>query len=163
MNNTAYLQHIISDMKYKGSQFEYKEERDADLLRAYHEIISVMGNISMPEVAAKIAATPSKRFWVSEERADIIVSRLLKGKSISNMTPTKQAMFHEIYHRYLDMKKANPSLAKKDIIFKVCNEQAPRFYLTTKSILVLLHKARKEEKERCYERRKKRLRFMFGI
>lgn len=150
-------------MKYKGSQFEYKEERDADLLRAYHETISVMGNISLPEVAARIAATPSKRFWVSEERADIIVSRLLKGKSISNMTSTKQEMFYEIYHRYLAMKEEFPSLAKKEIIWRVCNEQAPKFYLTTKSILVLLHKARKEEKRRCYERRKRKLHFMFGI
>lgn len=150
-------------MKYKGSQFEYKEERDADLLRAYHEIISVMGNISLTDVAAKIAATPSKRFWVSEERANIIISKMLNGKSISNMNSTKQEMFNEIYKRYLSMKEACPSLAKKDIIWKVCNEPAPKFYLTIKSVLVLLHKARKEEKRRCYERRKRRLRYMFGM
>ena len=150
-------------MKYKGSQFEYKDERDADLLRAYREIISVMGNISLPEVAAKIAATPSKRFWVSEERANIIICKMEKGISISGMIPTKQEMFKEIYARYVSMKKSHPSLAKKDIIFKVCNEPAPKFYLTIKSILVLLNKARREEKRKCYERRKKILHSLPGI
>lgn len=149
-------------MKYRGSQFEYKEERDADLLRVYREKLAISDRISMPEIAQMIVESPSRRFWVSEERADIVISDLLNGKSIDHMNPMKREMFLEIFRRYKEHKAEHPSLAKKDIIWHVCNEEAPKFYLTVKSAIVLLHKARKEEKRRCYEARKQRLRFMLG-
>lgn len=143
-------------MKYKGSQFEYKFERDADLLRAYREQLAIRHNISLTEIASAIAKSPSRRFWVSEERAYIVVSDMIKGKSIETMSKTKQAMFGEIYRRYVIYQKQLPTMSKRDMIWHICNEEAPEFYLTPKSVIVILHKARKEEKKRCTERLRRR-------
>lgn len=149
-------------MKHKDSCCDFIAERNADILRAYKEIISVRDNISLTEIAQQIAKSPSKRFWVSEERAYNAVCWLDRGDKLDHMISTRKQMFLEIYRRYKVLSNECPFLAKKDIIFRVCNEEAPSFYLTPKSILVILHKARKEEKRRCYEQRKRRLRFMLG-
>lgn len=149
-------------MKHKDSCCDFIAERNTDILRAYKEIVSVRDNISLTEIAQQIAMSPSKRFWVSEERAYNAVCWLDRGDNLDYMIPTRKRMFLEIYRRYKIYSKSYPSIAKKDIIFRICNEEAPSFYLTPKSILVILHKARKEEKRKCYEQRKRKLRFMLG-
>lgn len=151
-------------MKHKGSQSYYKEELEADLLRAYKEQLAISkGNISLPEVAKNIANSPSKRFWISEERALKVMYRMMHGDDLSDMKPTKRDMYQEIYRRFREYKQDHPSLTSKDIIFHVCNEPAPKFYYTPKSIIVLLHKVRKEEKRRCLEKIKSKLGFMFAM
>ena len=151
-----------SYMKYKGSICDFAEERDADLLRAYKEIISVRDNISFSEIVDRLSHSPSKRFWVSEGRAYRVILDLLKGKKIDHMIPTRKAMYHEIFRRFKIYSNEHPSLTTMDVIWHVCNEKAPNFYLTNKSIITILSRVRKEDKRRCYEQRKRRLRFMLG-
>jgi hypothetical protein len=151
-------------MKHKGSQCDFAAERDADLLRAYKEVISVRDNIGYSEIIARIAKSPSRRFWVSEKRAYDVICSLLRGKSLDrNMYPTRKAMFMEIFRRFKIYQQEHPSLTKKDIIWHVCNEEAPSFYLTPKSIEVTLNRVRREEKHRCREQRKRRLQHILGI
>lgn len=152
----------MSNMKFKGSSCDFTQERDADLLRAYREIISERDNYSLSEIEKKILQSPSRRFWVSEGRAYRVILDLLKGKSIDHMISTRKAMFLEIFRRFQKYSEEHPSLTKMEIIWHICNEEAPSFYLTQYSIHVILCRVRKEEKQRCYERRKKRLRFMFA-
>ena len=114
------------------------------------------------EIEQRLLQSSSKRFWVSDIRAYNVILTMIKGKSLNNMNPTKREMFQEIYRRFIAYTKQHPSITKLDAISYVCNQEAPSFYLSPKSIHVILHKVRKEEKERCYELRKKRLRFMLG-
>lgn len=152
-----------SYMKYKGSRCDFTEERDAELLRAYKHLLSVRDNISLSEIAEVISQSPCKRFWVSVRRANEVICDLEKGKTLSKMIPTRREMFLEIYRRYKVYKVEHPSLTKMEILWHVCNENAPKFYLTPKSIIVILGRVRKEDaKRRCYELRKRRLRFMLG-
>lgn len=151
-------------MKHKGSQCDYVADRDADLLRAYKEVISVRDNIGYSEIIARLAKSPSSRFWVSEKRAYDVICSLLRGKKLShNMYPTRRAMFMEIFRRFKIYQEQHPSLTKKEIIWHVCNEEAPSFYLTPKSIEVTLNKVRREEKRRWQEEKKRRLEYIRGI
>jgi len=149
-------------MKYKGAVCDFIAERNADLLRAYKQIIEVRDNVSLSEIIQQLEQSPSRRFWVSEMRAYQVILHLLKGKSINHMIPTRVAMFQEIFRRFNLYREQFPSLTKKEIIWRICNEPAPSFYLTRKSLVNILEKVRKEEKRRCYELRKSRLRFMLG-
>lgn len=149
-------------MKYKDSRCYFIQERDADLLSAYQKIIKVRDNIRLSEIEQKLAQSPSRRFWVSEDRAYIVILDMLKGKSLDNMIPTRKAMYQEIFRRFQIHKGNEPQLSNMEIIKRVCAEKAPSFYLTPQSIHVILSRVRKEEKQRCYERRKRRLRFMLG-
>lgn len=150
-------------MKHKGSQCDYTADRDADLLRAYKEVISVRDNIGYSEIIARLAKSPSSRFWVSEKRAYDVICGLLRGKKLChNMYVTRRAMFMEIFRRFKIYQKEHPSLTKKEIIWHVCNEEAPSFYLTPKSIEVTLNRVRREDKRKCYELRKRKVQYIFG-
>lgn len=149
-------------MKHKGSRCDFTKERDADILRAYKEVISVRDNIGLLEIERRLLQSPSKRFWVSVDRAYNVILNMLNGKSISNMNSQKIEMFQEIFRRYKIYSKEHPSLTKMDVIWHVCNQEAPSFYLTPKSMHVILHRVRKEEKKRCYELRQRKLHFIQG-
>lgn len=149
-------------MKHKGSQCDFAKERDADLLRAYKSIISVRDNIGYSEIIATLAKSPSCRFWVSERRAYDVICGLLKGKTIDHMNPTRKEMFMEIFRRFKIYSQQHPSLTKKEILWRICNSEAPSFYITPKSIEVMLNRVRREEKRKCHERRKRMLKFISG-
>lgn len=149
-------------MKHKGSRCDFTKERDADILRAYKEVISVRDNIGLLEIERRLLQSPSKRFWVSVDRAYNVILNMLNGKSISNMNSQKREMFQEIFRRFKIYSKEHPSLTKMDVIWHVCNQEAPSFYLTPKSMHVILHRVRKEEKKRCYELRQRKFHFIQG-
>ncbi len=144
-------------MKPKGCKFEYERERDADLLRAYRQLLGQVQRISSDDIYEKLVNMPSKRFWVSEERASIVISLMLKGKDTNIKTPDRKEMFDEIFRRYIKMKKERPELSHNDIIFDVLRQQAPKFYTTPKTAKFLLVYAKK----RLLENKQKSLRFMF--
>lgn len=150
-------------MKHKGAVFEYKDDRDADLLEAYKREVVSNSIISLSEIAKKIAQSPTKRFWVSEERTLTVISAMERGDRLLRMTKNKRDMFLELHRRYIIYKENHPDMTMREIVFRICKESAPRWYLSPGSILVLLSKARKGEKRRCYEERKRRLRFMFSL
>jgi len=62
---------------------DFTRERNDDLMRAYREQRALANYIIMPEIFEKVAESPAKRFWVSEERAAVEVSRMLVGKPFS--------------------------------------------------------------------------------
>lgn len=139
-------------MKNVGSYFEYEDERNRDLLRAFREVRSQMRNVSLPEVYKRVVLMPSSRFWVSEERASIVISNIVRGDRLENMRPTKREMYMEIYRRVCELRKERPRASNYDLVFDVVNSPAPKFYLTPGSAKVILHKVRHE----WYEERKRK-------
>lgn len=144
-------------MKHHGSKFEYEEERNHDLMRVYHELICASDFINLPQIYKEVVNMPSARFWVSEERAAIVISSMMKGDKLLDMRPTKREMFKEIYRRAMLLKKEQPALSVYDIAFKVVRQPAPKFYITpgyAKSIIFYA-------KKKWYEERKRKLRHLF--
>lgn len=131
-------------MKTKGSRFEYREERDADLLRAYKDLV-VRDSMSIVEIAQRIAGSQSRRFWCSEARATTVVLDMMKGRPIESMIETRQRMYKEIYRRTMRLREQNPGTPVRELVYRVCNEPAPEFYLTWKSVIVILNRVRRED------------------
>jgi hypothetical protein len=148
-------------MKPHGSKFEYEKDRINDLIRAYHELIDQSSHIRLPLIYKKVVNMPSARFWVSEERAAIVIAAMFKSESIDDvlkgMRKNKKEMFHEIYKRALELRTQQPSLSVFDIAFQVVRQPAPKFYLTPGSARVYIYKAKKE----WFEARKRKLRHLF--
>ena len=143
-----------------GSNFEYERDRNNDLMRAYREQLDIMYHaeepICLPTLYRRVAEMPSKRFWVSEKRAAIVVSKMQRGDNLKTMRQMSREMFGEIYRRFVQLKKKCPHLKDDDIITIVCNQPAPKFYLTPQSVKVIICKI----KRGWYEERKRKLHFM---
>ena len=143
-------------MKSTGAIFEYEKERGEDLLQAYRREIALCKRITL-DVWAKIAESPAARFWVSGERAAIVVSRIMKGDALPEMRPLKREMFLEIYRRVLEIRGAAPSLSLCACCEKAVNLPAPKFYMTPLSVRQTIYKI----KRKCLEETKKRRRFFY--
>ena len=96
-------------MKKKYSHFEYEDERNEDLMRAYREIREKYPEMKSREIDEEISRMPSKRFWVSEERASIVISAMLKGRKFDRMGKTKLEMYNEILKRVIELKQKMPN------------------------------------------------------
>lgn len=144
-------------MKNKGSIFEYEDARNRDLIRVYKQLVNESRQIYLPEICKKLVNMPSERFWVSEERASIVISDMLKGRSIEKMTVNKREMYEEIYRRVLELQKESPDATVYELVSQVVEGPAPKFYLTPKSAKVIISKIKSE----WYERRKRKSRHLF--
>ena len=120
--------------KHFGSVMDFVHQRNDDLMRAYREQLAKTDYIVMSELLAKVANSPTKRFWVSEERAAVEVSRILAGKPFSRMRPNKREMFNEIFRRYMDLRKLNPDKSLFELVSIVVNQPAPKFYYTPRTV-----------------------------
>lgn len=144
-------------MKNAGSIFEYEDARNRDLIRAYRELLASPRIINLADIYREVVNMPSERFWVSEERASIVVSDMLKGRSIAKMRPNKREMFGEIFRRVVALREERPGESVYNLTFTVVTGPAPKFYLTPASAKVIINKIEKQ----WYEERKRKYRHLF--
>ena len=136
-------------MKHKGSLMEYSQERSDDLMRAYDEYIASCDHIRLTDVCDNIVNMPSRRFWVSETRASLVVSAMMKGEArLESMCSSKKEMYEEIYRRVMEMKKDCPDLSVSELCDRVVAQPAPKFYLSPGTALIMIYKARREWQRR---------------
>ncbi|MBO7167748.1 MAG: hypothetical protein J6V61_03275 [Bacteroidaceae bacterium] len=144
-------------MKHKGSICDFLEERNSDLFDAYRTLLESVQFIDRTEISTRLVNMPSRRFWVSEERAAIVISAMMHKRDVPHLTPTKKEMFDEIYKRALVVMKENPHLSIYEVARIVVNQPAPKFYITPGSAKVIIY----YKKKAWYEKRKKQLRHLF--
>lgn len=124
---------------------EYSQERSDDLMRAYDEYISSCDFIRMPDVYNNIVNMPSRRFWVSDIRAALVISAIMRGEAhLEDMWPMKREMYEEIYRRVIALRDKHPELTTSELCAMVVIQPAPKFYLTPGSAKMMVCKARKE-------------------
>ena len=127
-------------MKYYGSILDFTQERNQELMRVYQEELSKAGYIVMPKIFEQVANSPCSRFWVSEERAAIVISTLLAGKVIPNMRKNKREMFDEIFRRFLIAREQYPEKSIYALAIMVVNQPAPKFYMSPRTVGELIYR-----------------------
>ena len=139
-------------MKYHGCILEFTDDRNDELMKAFRDTIVSHSFIDIAVVSEEVVNRPCSRFWVSEERAMVVVAALMKGKPVlDDMRPTKREMFEEIYRRFLELRKQRPRASMFELVFAVVNSPAPKFYMTPRSAMETIYKIKKgfyEKQER---------------
>lgn len=141
-------------MKYYGSILDFTQERNQELMRVYQEELSKAGYIVMPKIFEQVANSPCSRFWVSEERAAIVISTLLAGKVIPNMRKNKCEMFDEIFRRFLIAREQYPEKSIYALAIMVVNQPAPKFYMTPRTVGELIYRIKNGWYEKQFNRYK---------
>lgn len=121
-------------MKYFGCILDFTRERNADLMRAFRHHLALANFIVMPDIFEAVANSPASRFWVSEERAAIVISAMAAGKQLPRMRSNKREMFNEIYRRFIVERNNNPDKSVYELVSTIVNQPAPKFYLTPRSV-----------------------------
>lgn len=139
-------------MKYFGSILDFTHERNADLLRVYRAHLDSASFVIMPEIFALVADSPASRFWVSEERAAIVVSAMLAGKKLPKMRANKREMFEEIFRRFIALRSRFPDANVSQLVAHVVNQPAPRFYLTPRTVGEIIYHIKNGWYDRQFDR-----------
>lgn len=131
-------------MKYHGCILEFTDERNKELMRAFREAINKRAFIDITEISEEVVNMPCSRFWVSEERAMVVVAALIKGKPVLDaMRTTKREMFQEIYSRVQKYQKQFPDASLSELVLKAVNSPSPKFYMTPRSAMEIIYKIKK--------------------
>lgn len=130
-------------MKTKGSTFLYEEERNEDLMRCFQEKASNNSMLVISDVFNEVVNSPSSRFWVSERRAAVVVSDLIRGRdALRGMKPQKKEMYMEIFRRTLERIKEGTKETLFEIVSSIVCSPAPKFYLTPDSAKIIYYRCR---------------------
>ena len=121
-------------MKNFGSIMDFTHQRNEDLMETFRRVLSSVEFVDMPTIFQLVADSPSKRFWVSEERASIVISAMVSGKPLPRMRANKREMFDEIFRRFKILKKDFPDRCLFEIVSMIVREPAPKFYLTARTV-----------------------------
>ncbi|MEG1729359.1 MAG: hypothetical protein RR280_07450 [Bacteroidaceae bacterium] len=126
------------------SKFEYYEERDKDLMDVYRYVFLTSPNgTTLNDMLSIIVEHKSKRFWVSEKRAYLIMLRLRNGDDLSSMNENKRKMYFEIYRRINQLELERHEHNLLNLVYGVLAQEAPCFYLTAGSAKVIIHYIKK--------------------
>lgn len=130
-------------MKHHGCTCDFTIQRNRELMQAYRHACGKRTFVVRREVCEEVANSPCSRFWVSEERAAAVVSGLLKGRyALDDMSRQKRDMFLEIFKRVTKIMDENPDVKLRDAVFDAVNSPAPRFYMTTRSVIQIIWQIR---------------------
>ena len=121
-------------MKHFGSIMDFTAQRNEDLMRVYRKHLQDARFIIMPEIFELVANSPASRFWVSEERAAIVISAMLVGRPLPRMRSNKREMFEEIFRRFCIERESYPAASVYELVAKIVNQPAPKFYLTPRTV-----------------------------
>lgn len=139
-------------MKYFGSILEFTRQRNEDIMRVYREKLASATVIVMPVIFQLVADSPTARFWVSEERASIVISAMESGRQLSPMRPNKREMFDEIYRRYKLLRQQHPTKTTYELVSAVVNQPAPKFYLTPRTVGEFVYRIKNGWYDNQYDR-----------
>ena len=134
-------------MKHKGCKSDYTYSRMKDIARAFREYYVKLGGYKQ-NIYDIIARSKSKRYWVSEERAKYVISRIEKGDTLDSYRSTKRRMYFDIYVQYIESKLANPQLSNEEHIYRVIHSQANQFYLEPSAIKAYHYKYLRHERDK---------------
>lgn len=132
-------------MKHKGNVCELNTDRADDLMRTWREIfLQAPPRTTCHQLLAELARRPARRFYVSEERALDVVTRISHGNAMQRMNHTRKEMYAEIHRRTVDLLRRTPGMTLREAVAKVVHGPAPHFYLTPKSMKVIFYRIRKK-------------------
>lgn len=133
-------------MRKRGSKFEYESLRNHELRKAYKWAMVTSASIRSTECLKIAVNSPCSRFWVSEERAAVVIAAMMRGENpLESMGPNKREMYEEIYSRFMDVFNDNPETPIRDLVHEVVMQPAPKFYLTPSSAGVILSKMKEKK------------------
>lgn len=141
-------------MKYFGSTVTFTRERNADIMRVFRQKLVEADFIRMDDICRQVAESPSSRFWVSAERAAVVISSMEAGRAVPCLTEMKREMFDEIFRRYKEMRLLRPEESLLDLVAVIVNQPAPKFYFTPRTVREFVRRIRSgwyDRKQCCLE------------
>ena len=128
-------------MKKKHCCCEYVRQRNLNLRR---EVIARIGTRrSLADIFSEVSASRAERFYISEERALLLIKRKMKtGSWDPDMFPMRRRMMEVIEEKVAELRRVDPGMSLREAVFEVVNSPAPSFFLTPGSVRVIFYSSK---------------------
>lgn len=130
-------------MKHNGCVVECLEKRAEELEQTYYDLLADSEYISKSQIYSLVAESTCSRFWVSSERAAVVIARMSDGYPMPSMRRKKKEMYDEIYQRYVVLRGQHPHKTIPELIEMIIHQPAPSFYMEPRSIAQVLKRMNK--------------------
>ena len=122
-------------MKKQGSVSDYTSDRNAELCAAFRRCLKESPTfIDLEEIFGKLSRLPASRFFISEQRASLIIRARRRTGRWPLKNPLRLSMIKEIEARANNLFRSGDYEDFDDAVFDAVNSPAPSFYLTPRSI-----------------------------
>lgn len=132
-------------MRHKGSDSEFKELRDNEILALYRKYLNESPSIVVSRMLVDIVNSPSSRFWITEQRAAIVLGQMKRGETFPDAYPQKRAMYRELYRRAQRIWADYPDMSVYSVASMVVEQPAPSFYMSTTLCNLIISRAKRRE------------------
>ena len=129
----------------RRTSFEYRDDRSRNLLEVFNRLFNSIPDARVDNVLMLTVNSPSRRFWVSEERALRVVRKMEHSLKPMPCNTLKREMYDEICRRVRNLEDVHPGWSLERRVGYVVNHEAPKFYLSKSSAHAIIV----EEKKRC--------------
>ena len=137
-------------MRRKNDINEFKQQQDAEIMQAYRRLFREYGGrVDVHTLYEMVSKAPASRFFVSELQAYRVIHKMKNGEN----------MYNEIFRRVseeIDIHKSS-NTQLKHAVSRIVRQPAPEMYIGVRQVSFIIS----EEKRKCYEERKRRLRHCF--
>lgn len=100
------------------------------------------------EFYTRVVKSPCSRFWVSEMRAAVVISLMLRGKCPDDMLPEKRRMYEAIYSRVTEIMKGREDMCLSHAVEEAVWSPAPEFYMAPETARKVIRRMQRQTKER---------------
>lgn len=136
-------------MKQKGDSSILGPLRDKELIKAFRRLAAAETGSISSDIYKAVVMQPCSRFWISEHRAAIMLSKLFNGYDVHSIEmPSRREMYAEIFRRAQILRSQRPDICYLDMAYIIINQPAPQFYMTYKSAIVILNNYRRRRRHR---------------
>lgn len=125
-------------MKKKGVRMKFHSERIDDIMKKFFRLSSSLKRAAQLSDYQEISEMPTKRFWVSEERAYFVINSMINGRQLPRMCQSRDRMYGDILSRVKSLMQTDKTIELLDACIKVINSPAPCSYLTPLTIKTLI-------------------------
>lgn len=126
-------------MKKPRASIDFAKAREKEIVSAFRRLLPRLQHIVVRDVAALVAALPSPRYWVSEERAAIVLSRMLRGQPLGPMRPLRLAMFRELRSAFESVRHRHPRLPYLEAVHMAVNSPASSFFMAPETVAKIIY------------------------
>lgn len=130
---------------------ELKNKRDKDLYDEYRECLRHHSFPSMAAAADYARKRMAPEYYISARAASLLIGRLEKGLSISNLNSNSRKRIKEIYGRYLDYRTQHPEckLSREAILEEIVEQPASEFFVSASRAYHIVMERRMKLLKKC--------------
>lgn len=130
-------------MRTIGSVSDFITQRNNSILSHYRKLAKQSAVINIAKISNIISNSPAPRFWVSEERATIVVSAMLTGRADKYLPAStrnlKKRMFEDICNKVVCIMEENQDATIANAVWLAVNSRAPQYYMCPRTIADIIY------------------------